>query len=98
MMIQNPHCKLCLSKHQLYFRYADHGTPFDSALDDTVIEEDILASENDASGYFTEDSEEESEELRKDYVDEYGDDISSSRYILMFVFHDVIIINNFQSV
>ncbi|XP_018562403.1 syndetin [Anoplophora glabripennis] len=61
-----------------FIRYAEHGTPFDSGLDDTVIEEDILASENEASGYFSEDSEEESEELRKDYVDEYADDTNNS--------------------
>lgn len=48
-------------------------------LDESVIEEDILASENDPSGYFSEDSEEESEELRKEFVDEYGDEIGSSR-------------------
>lgn len=60
-----------------FIRYAEHGTPFDNGLDDTVVEEDILALENDASGYFSEDSEEESEELRKDYVDEYADDTNN---------------------
>ncbi|KAJ8933780.1 hypothetical protein NQ314_013816 [Rhamnusium bicolor] len=61
-----------------FIRYADHGTPFDNGLDSTVIEEDILVSENDASGYFSDDSDEESEELRRDYVDEYADDINNS--------------------
>ncbi|XP_074039810.1 vacuolar protein sorting 50 isoform X1 [Leptinotarsa decemlineata] len=57
-----------------FVRYADHGTPFDSRLDETIIEEDILASENEGSGYFSEDSEEEEpEELRRDYVDEEND-------------------------
>ncbi|KAH1011506.1 hypothetical protein HUJ04_000858 [Dendroctonus ponderosae] len=53
-----------------FIRYADHGTPFDTGLDDTVIDEDILAVDNEGSGYFSDDSEEESEELRKDFVDE----------------------------
>ncbi|CAH1989145.1 unnamed protein product [Acanthoscelides obtectus] len=57
-----------------FIRYADHGTPFDARLDDTIIEEDILASENEGSGYYSEDSEEESEELKKDFVEEFGDD------------------------
>lgn len=55
-------------------RYTDHGTPFDSGLDETVIEEDILAGENDASGYYSDGSEDESEELKKDFVDEYADE------------------------
>lgn len=58
-----------------FIRYAEHGTPFDSKLDDTFVEEDILANMGDeASGYFSEDSEEESEELRRDYVDELADE------------------------
>nr|CAH7728593.1 unnamed protein product [Callosobruchus chinensis] len=57
-----------------FIRYADHGTPFDARLDDTIIEEDILATENDGSGYYSEESEEESEELKKDFVEEFGDD------------------------
>lgn len=64
-----------------FIKYATHGTPFDSSFEDTNIEEDILASENDASGYFSEDSEEESAELRKEYVDEYGDDINSMKLV-----------------
>ncbi|RZB39971.1 DUF2450 domain containing protein [Asbolus verrucosus] len=56
-----------------FVRYADHGTPFDSGLDETIIEEDILANENDASGYFSEDSDDEPEELKKDFVDEYDE-------------------------
>lgn len=62
-----------------FIKYSDHGTPFDSQLEESFLEEDIMASENDPSGYFSEDSEEESEELRKEFVDEYGDDISSSK-------------------
>lgn len=63
-----------------FIRYADHGTPFDSKLDETVFEEDILATMCDeASGYFSEDSEEESEELHKDYIDEYADE--TQRYV-----------------
>ncbi|VEN33781.1 unnamed protein product [Callosobruchus maculatus] len=57
-----------------FIRYADHGTPFDARLDDTIIEEDILATENDGSGYYSEESEEESEELKKDFVEEFGDE------------------------
>lgn len=53
-----------------FIRYADHGTPFDTGLDETIIEEDILAMHNEGSGYFSEDSDEESEELRKEFVDE----------------------------
>ncbi|XP_008194931.2 syndetin [Tribolium castaneum] len=53
-----------------FVRYAESGTPFDSGLDETVIEEDILAGENDGSGYFSEESDEEPEELRRDFVDE----------------------------
>lgn len=50
-------------------RYLEHGTPFDNQLDESVIEEDILASVGDeASGYFSEESEEENEELRRDFV------------------------------
>lgn len=65
---------MLICKHKLvgnyFIRYADHGTPFDAGLDDTVIDEDILAVDNEGSGYFSDDSEEESEELRKDFVDE----------------------------
>lgn len=58
-----------------FIRYAEHGTPFDSKLDETLAEEDILANVGDeASGYFSEDSEEESEELRRDFVDEFADE------------------------
>ncbi|KAI4455060.1 hypothetical protein MML48_9g00009008 [Holotrichia oblita] len=58
-----------------FIRYVEHGTPFDSALDETIIEEDILANIGDeGSCYFSEDSEEENEELKKDFVDEFADD------------------------
>lgn len=57
-----------------FIRFAEHGTPFDSRLNETIIDEDILATGDEASGYFSEDSEEESEELRRDFVDEYADD------------------------
>jgi hypothetical protein len=60
-----------------FVRYAESGTPFDSGLDETIIEEDILACENDASGYFSEESDEEPEELKRDFVDEYEDEHSS---------------------
>ncbi|KAL3271972.1 hypothetical protein HHI36_022441 [Cryptolaemus montrouzieri] len=53
-----------------FVRHANHGTPFDSGLDETIIDEDILADENDASGYFSEESEDESEEIKKDSDDE----------------------------
>lgn len=58
-----------------YFtRYAEHGTPFDTKLDETIIEEDILVNMCDeASGYFSEESD-ESDELKKDFVDEYVDE------------------------
>nr|XP_022907569.1 syndetin-like [Onthophagus taurus] len=62
-----------------FIRYIDHGTPFDGGLDETIVEEDILASVgDDSSCYFSEDSdedEEENEELKKDFVDEeYADE------------------------
>ncbi|XP_025830981.1 syndetin isoform X2 [Agrilus planipennis] len=59
-----------------FLRYAQHGTPFDLSLDETITEEDILASVGDeASGYFSEESEEEeSEELRKDFVEDFVDE------------------------
>ncbi|KAF2896789.1 hypothetical protein ILUMI_09384 [Ignelater luminosus] len=57
-----------------FLRYADHGTPFDTSLDETAVEEDILVAVGDeASGYFSEESEDESEELKQDFVDEYAD-------------------------
>lgn len=57
-----------------FLRYADHGTPFDTSLDETAAEEDILVAVGDeASGYFSEESEDESEELKQDFVDEYAD-------------------------
>lgn len=64
-----------------FIKYAHHGTPFDIGFNESVVEEDILASENDPSGYFSEESEEESEELRKEYVDEYGDEIGSLKLV-----------------
>lgn len=44
-------------------------------LDETIIEEDILASDNN-SGYFTDESDEENEELKRDYVDEYDENVA----------------------
>lgn len=58
-----------------FIRFNETGTPFDTKLDETVIEENILANFGDeASGYFSEDSEED-EELKKDFVDENQHDI-----------------------
>lgn len=62
-----------------FMRYAEHGTPFDSKLDETIIEEDILISTEETSCYFSDDSEEESEELRRDYVDEYDENVHKTR-------------------
>lgn len=59
-----------------FIRFSEHGTPFDSKLEETLIEEDILAFDDDGPGYFSEDSEEENEELSKDYVDEYAGELS----------------------
>lgn len=56
-------------------RFGDHGTPFDSGLDETIIDEDILAGEAATS----EDSDDEPEELQKEFVDEYADD-NSEKY------------------
>lgn len=50
-----------------FIRYGDHGTPFDFTPEE-IIDEDILLSDGE---YFSDDSEEENEELHKDYVDEY---------------------------
>ncbi|XP_049824964.1 syndetin isoform X2 [Aethina tumida] len=58
-----------------FMRFAEHGTPFDMNLDETIIEEDILASDNN-SGYFTDESDEENEELKRDYVDEYDENVA----------------------
>lgn len=58
-------------------RHSDHGTPFDSGLDETVIDEDILADENDASGYFSEESEDGSEEIKRDSEEE------NSKWVLL---------------
>lgn len=57
-----------------FIRFAEHGTPFDARLNETIIDEDILVTGDEASGYFSEDSEEEAEELRRDFVDEYADE------------------------
>lgn len=62
-----------ITGHLYFVRYAENGTPFDTGLDETIIEEDILAGENDGSGYFSEESDDEPEELKQDFVDEYGD-------------------------
>lgn len=53
-----------------YFtRYSERGTPFDSGLDDTLYEEDIMVNLGDeASGYFSEESDDDSDETRKDDV------------------------------
>lgn len=56
-----------------FIRYAERGTPFDSRLDETMVEEDILMTGDEDYG-FSDESEEESEELRRDYVDEYADE------------------------
>ncbi|KAK9886357.1 hypothetical protein WA026_015875 [Henosepilachna vigintioctopunctata] len=53
-----------------FIRHANYGTPFDSGLDETIIDEDILADENDASGYFSEDSDDDSIEMNNDSGDE----------------------------
>ncbi|KAF7285885.1 hypothetical protein GWI33_009363 [Rhynchophorus ferrugineus] len=53
-----------------FIRYIDHGTPFDSGLDETVIEEDILELDHESSQYISDDSDDESEELKKDFVEE----------------------------
>lgn len=60
-----------------FIRYAEHGTPFDSGLEEAINDDDILANENDPSGYFSEESDDESEELKKDYVDEYAEETST---------------------
>lgn len=62
-----------------FIRHSDHGTPFDSGLDETVIDEDILADENDASGYFSEESEDESEEIKKDSEDENSKNVPKEK-------------------
>ncbi|XP_030747477.1 syndetin [Sitophilus oryzae] len=53
-----------------FIRYADRGTPFETGLDETIIDEDILAVENEKSHYISDESDEEPEELKKDFVDE----------------------------
>lgn len=56
-----------------FIRYSEHGTPFDSGLDETLTEEDIMLSIGDgASGYFSEESDEE--ERKNDLVDEFSDE------------------------
>ncbi|XP_060534233.1 syndetin [Cylas formicarius] len=50
-----------------FIRYADHGTPFDSGLDETFIEEDILQVERESLGCYSEESDDESEKSN-DYV------------------------------
>ncbi|KAJ3650826.1 hypothetical protein Zmor_016905 [Zophobas morio] len=64
-----------------FVRYAESGTPFDSGLDETIIEEDILACENDASGYFSEESDDETDDMRdfEDYVTENSSPITKKR-------------------
>ncbi|XP_057652521.1 syndetin [Diorhabda carinulata] len=68
----------CSSTHSLdgssiignyFIRFAEHGTPFDTGLDNTVIEEDIMASENDGSGYYSEESD-DNQDLENDYVED----------------------------
>ncbi|KAF5290040.1 hypothetical protein FQA39_LY14821 [Lamprigera yunnana] len=62
-----------------FLRYAEHGTPFDKSLDETVIDEDILATIGDkTSGYFSDETDDESEELKQDFVDDNVDDMQRS--------------------
>ncbi|CAG9862024.1 unnamed protein product [Phyllotreta striolata] len=77
----------CSSTHSLdgssiignyFIRFAEHGTPFDSGLDDTIIEEDIMVSENDGSGYFSDESDEDA----ADIPDEFPEDLNNSRQTL----------------
>lgn len=58
-----------------FIRFSERGTPFDSRLDETLIEEDIMADVGEeASGYFSDDSDEEPYELKQDYVDDCSED------------------------
>lgn len=75
----------CSSTHSLdgssiignyFIRFAEHGTPFDTGLDDTVIEEDIMVSENEGSGYFSDESDDVNMEI---CGDEFSED---SKYVL----------------
>lgn len=50
----------------LFIRFTHDGTPFDSGLDETIIVEDILLDDNDASGYFSDDSNDECDQIFKD--------------------------------
>ncbi|CAG9830056.1 unnamed protein product [Diabrotica balteata] len=68
----------CSSTHSLdgssiignyFIRFAEHGTPFDSGLDEIVIDEDIMVTENDGSGYYSEESD-DNEDLENEYVEE----------------------------
>lgn len=69
----------CSSTHSLdgssiignyFIRFAEHGTPFDTGLDDTVIEEDIMVSENEGSGYFSDESDDVNMEICGDEFSE----------------------------
>ncbi|XP_050500093.1 syndetin [Diabrotica virgifera virgifera] len=68
----------CSSTHSLdgssiignyFIRFAEHGTPFDSGLDEIVIDEDIMVTENDGSGYYSEESD-DNDDLENEYVEE----------------------------
>lgn len=65
----------CYVSGNFFIRYSEHGTPFDSGLDETFVEEDIMANIGDeASGYFSDESDDEPDELKRDYVEEYPDE------------------------
>ncbi|KAB0791414.1 hypothetical protein PPYR_03214 [Photinus pyralis] len=54
-----------------FLRYSEHGTPFDRSLDESVVQEDILATGDEGGGYFSDETDDESEELKQDFVDDY---------------------------
>ncbi|KAK5638446.1 hypothetical protein RI129_012741 [Pyrocoelia pectoralis] len=54
-----------------FLRYSEHGTPFDRCLDESIVQEDILVTGEDGSGYYSDDTDDESEELKQDFVDDY---------------------------
>ncbi|KAF5276706.1 hypothetical protein FQR65_LT16233 [Abscondita terminalis] len=59
-----------------FLRYSEHGTPFDRSLDDTIVDEDILVTLGEEGyGYFSDESDDESEELKQDFVDENADGV-----------------------
>lgn len=63
-------------------RFCEHGTPFDRSLDDTIVDEDILVTLGDeAFGYFSDETDDESDELKQDFVDE-NVDATIHRYLI----------------